>query len=107
MTCRELLCIFSHKGGIGETYLFVLRISPYDVVVHRHEDDPSVESFWLTSQGFHKFLDFVENLQRSESWENHPLEFHRLSIDSMQFSVLLDVLNQFNLAFHSSFDSGN
>ena len=35
---------------------------------------------------------YVENLQRCESWENHPLEFHRLSIDSIQFSVLRQAL---------------
>ena len=37
MTQRELLCIFSHKGELGKTCSFVVRISPYDVVVHRHE----------------------------------------------------------------------
>ena len=56
MTWRELLCIFSHMGGIGETYLFVLQISPCGVVVHRHEDDSALELLCVTSQGFHKVL---------------------------------------------------
>ena len=81
------------------TRVELVRISPCDVVVHRHEDNPFLESFWLTSHGFHNFWISWENLQRSEWWWNHPLEFHRLSIDSRQLSVLLNVLKLVQFGF--------
>ena len=56
MTWRELLCMFSHMDGIVKTYLFLLQISPCEVVVHRHEDDPALQLFCVTSQGFHKIF---------------------------------------------------
>ena len=37
-------------------------------------------------------LDFGEDLQRSVSLEYLPLELHKFSIDSIQFSVLLCAL---------------
>ena len=36
----------------------------------------------------HELLDFVDELQCGESWENIPLEFHRLTINCIQSSVL-------------------
>ena len=34
-----------------------------------------------------KLFDFVTELQRIESWENVPLEVHRLTVDSVKVSV--------------------
>ena len=34
-----------------------------------------------------KLLDFVAELQYIVSWENIPLEVHRLTVDSVQISV--------------------
>ena len=79
------------------------------VVVQRHEDDPFLELFWFSSQSFHKFLVFMENLHRCESWEDHPLEFHRLSVG--RFHPILCIAsspwtNQIWVS-HSLFDTGN
>ena len=52
MTQRELLGTSSHKECISQTYAFVVLVSPFDVVLHRHEDNPSLELFWFTTQVF-------------------------------------------------------
>ena len=36
----------------------------------------------------HELVDFLDELQYSESWENIPLEFHWLTINCVQSSVL-------------------
>ena len=61
--------------------------SPYDVIEHRLEDNSSLELFWVAHFG-HELLDFADELQCGESWENIPLEFHRLRINCVQSSVL-------------------
>ena len=38
---------------------------------------------------YSKTFDFFAELQRIESWEIFPLEFHRLSFDSVKVSVIL------------------
>ena len=47
----------------------------------------SCERFWCVSHRAQKITDFITELQRCESWENVPLEFSRLSIDSIMISV--------------------
>ena len=42
-------------------------------------------SFNLNSKSF----DFLTELQRSESWEDIPLEFHCLTVNSVKVSVIL------------------
>ena len=37
----------------------------------------------------HHLLNLIEDSQCSESWENLPLEFHKLSIDSIQFAKVI------------------
>ena len=88
MTQRELPGISSHKECISQTWALVLLMSPSEVVVHRHEDNSSKELLLFTIQFLQYVLDLEENLQRVVPWEHHPLEFHRLSTDSIQFSVL-------------------
>ena len=92
MSERESSCIVGHIDGSNNTNLFVLQTSPYDVTVHRHEGDSSFELFWCTLHFTHHSWDLGEKLQRGESWEMCPLEFHGFSIDSIQFSVLARTL---------------
>ena len=67
---------------------FVVFVSPRDVVGHRQEDVSCLKVF-CEFQRIHKFLDLVENLQCSVSWENHPLELHGFRIDAILLSVLV------------------
>ena len=62
----------------------VSSFSPYNVVVHQHEYDPIFELLRFTLQFCHKFLNLFEDAPRSASWKYVPLEFRRLSIDSIQ-----------------------
>ena len=62
--------------------------SPYNVVAHWHEDDSSWKLLKLTLYFSHHVHDLCEVLQCSESWENCPLELHRLPVVSIQFSTL-------------------
>ena len=61
--------------------------SCYDVIEHRHEDNSSLELIFV-AHFVHDLLDFLNELQCSESWENIPLEFHRFSVNCVQSSVL-------------------
>ena len=56
-------------------------------VEHRHEDNSSLDLSWV-AHFVHELLDFVDELQCGESCENIPLEFHRLSVNYVQSSVL-------------------
>ena len=62
-------------------------VLPYDVIEHRHEDKSSLEVRWV-AHFVHELVDFFDDLQRSESWKNIPLEFHRFSVNCVQNSVL-------------------
>ena len=99
MSERESSCIVGHIDGINNTNLFVLQITPYDVILHRHEDDSSFVLFWCTLHFTHHSLDLGENLQRGESRDFFSLEFHWFSIDSIQFSVLVGTLEPHPLIF--------
>ena len=48
---------------------------------------PVKDSGVCLSHRAQKFADFITELQRCESWENVPLEFRRLSVDSIIISV--------------------
>ena len=87
MSCWKSFCEKRHKCEISDTLLFIVFISTYDVIEHRHEDSSSFELRWIAHFG-HELVDFVDELQCGESWENIPLEFHRLSVNCVQSSVL-------------------
>ena len=58
--------------------------------------------FWgCLSQVAQKIIDFTTELQRCESWENVPLEFRRLSVDSIIISVASSGLDPCNSVFPS------
>ena len=94
MTHSEPSGISTHNEYISQTYTFVVLIFPFDVVVHRHEDNSPLEMFWFTTQVLHFFYP-SHDLQRSVSLEYHPLELNWFSIDSIEFSVLSGALNPF------------
>ena len=51
---------------------------------------PTVEVLWLTLLFSHQLLNLNEDSYCSESWENLLLQFHRLSINSIQiFEVVV------------------
>ena len=59
---------------------------------------PSFELFMVTIHIVHHSVNLGENLQRSESWENIPLEFCWFSVDSIQFSFLVGALEPIQFA---------
>ena len=63
---------------------FMVFISPYDVIEHRHEDNSFLELFGF-AHFVHELLDITDKLQCGESLENVSLEF---SVDCVQSSVL-------------------
>ena len=82
--------LFANKDPSVELAMhsfFIAFNSPYDVIEHRHEDNSSLELFWVAHL-VHELLDFLDGLQCSESWEDIPLEFHRFSVNCVQNSVL-------------------
>ena len=74
-------------------FLFISFSSPHYVIEHRHEDNSSLELFWF-AHFVHELLDFLDELQCSESSENIPLEFHRFSFNCVRSSVI--VMNLWN-----------
>ena len=74
------------KYRIPHTFLFIVYYSTFDVIEHRHEDNSSLELFWF-AHFVHELLDFVDELQRSESWENIPLEHHRFSVNCIVMNL--------------------
>ena len=106
MTWREHLCTFSHRSRIVKTYLFVWRTSPYDVVVHRREDDPSLELFCLQPQGFHNLGFRGESATLwilGKSSTRIPSALHRFH----PILCIASTLNKSNLVSYPLFDSGN
>ena len=45
----------------------------------------------------HHLLNLIEDSHCSQSWENLPLEFHKLSINSFQFAEIIVVRIPLNL----------
>ena len=87
MSSRESSSILSNSESIRNTIFFVSSLSPINVIVHRHEDDPSFEVLWVTLRLSHHLLNLVEDSQCCASRENCPLELHRLTIKCVQSSV--------------------
>ena len=73
----NLFCEYRHKCGVSNTFPFIVRRSPYDVIEHRHEDNSSLELCWV-AHFVHEFLDFVDELQCGESCTRVPLAHHQL-----------------------------
>ena len=77
----------SYIEGIRNTEFFVSSFSPFNVIVHWHEDDSSLDllRFTLLCQ-----TSCCESRRRSAMWRilwNFPLELHRL-VDSIEISTL-------------------
>ena len=93
--------------GAQFAFLFIVFRSPWDVVKHRHEDDPFCKFFWLFAH-WQELLDFVAELQCGESWGNIPLEFH-LGSPSIVSKVLYcdESLNHPNCRCQTQIDCGS
>ena len=104
-----LMKIFSHNRNeirVRFASLFIVLRSPWDVVEHRHEDDPSCKFFWLYAHFKQELLDFVAELQCGESWKI----FHSNSIGSPSIAskdlYCGELLNHVNLSSQKVFDCG-
>ena len=86
---------------ISNAFLFIVFNSPYDVIEHRHEENSSLEVFWVVHL-VHELLDFLDELQCSESWEDIPLEFHRFSVNCVQNFVLWWIFERIQLSYSNS-----
>ena len=84
----EIFLQVQHKCGISNSS-FSLSLTPHMVsfIERPHEDTSSLELFGF-AHFVHELLDFLDELQCSEYWENIPLEFHRFTINCVQSSVL-------------------
>ena len=82
---------------ILNTLLCVSVFSPCNVVKHWHEDDSACAVLWFTLYFSHHLLNLIEDSHCGESWENLPREFHRLSINSIQFAETIVVRTPLNL----------
>ena len=78
-----------NRNKVGDRFAFLLIVlrSPWDVVEHRHEDDPSCTGFSLICLTWNSWT-LLQELQCSESWGHIPLEFNWLTINFVQSSVL-------------------
>ena len=105
MSCWKSFFANTDKCGISSTFLFIIFNSPYDVIEHRHEDNSSLELFWV-AHFVYELLDFLDELQCSESWEI----FHSNSIGfpSIVSKVLYcdESLNQPKCCSQTVFDVG-
>ena len=89
----------------NNTFLFIVCNSSYDVIEHRHEDYSSLELVWV-AHFVHELLDFLDELQCSESWEI----FHSNSIGSPSIVAKVlsceESLNKPNCCSQTIFDVG-
>ena len=74
---------------IRHTIFFISWSSPYNVIDHGHEDDPSLKLLRFTLKFCHHLLNLFENSQCSESWKFSRLEFHLFYINLIQFKLEL------------------
>ena len=81
------LQIKTHVCGVNNTFLLIVFSAPYGVTEPQHEDNSSLELRWV-GHVIYELLDFVDEMQCGESCENISLEFHRLSVNCVQSSVL-------------------
>ena len=95
-----------NEFGTWFAFLFIVFRSPWEVVEHRHGDDPSFEFCWLFAHFWQELLDSVAKLQCGESWEI----FHSNSTGSPSIvsKVLCcgELLNHVNLSSQTIFDCG-
>ena len=96
MTARESFSILSNCLWIIFAQFIIAFCIPHNVVKHWHEDDPACEVLWFTLI-LHHLLNLIEDSHCSDSWCNLPLEFHRLSINSIQFFERIVVRIPLNL----------
>ena len=86
----ESVCVSLDLRGVRNTLLKVFfTFRPIDVIVHRHEHDPIS-------------VVLVEQLQHCVSWENVSLELDLLSVDSIQFLIVLGIHEPSKLFFFHS-----
>ena len=104
-SCWKSFCKCRHKCGISTTFLFIVFNSPYDVIEHRHEDDP------VNSSGSSLICDRNSGtLLHSCNVVNPGKIFHSNSTGSPSIvsNVLYcdESLNHSNCRSHTVFDIG-
>ena len=89
MSCSESFCNERNELSIWLAFVLVVFWSPWYVIEHRDEDDPFCKILWCFTLNLNSnSWIFVAELQSGESWEDIPLEFNWLTINSVQSSVL-------------------
>ena len=78
----NLLCCNNQR--IRYTIFSFHGVLPNDIIAHGHEDNSSLKLLRFTLKCCHHLLILSDNSQCSEPWV-FPLEFHRFSINSIQF----------------------
>ena len=101
MSSHESSSTLSNSVSIRNTIFFVSSFSPISVIVHWHEDDPSLEVLRFTLWFSRHLLNLLENSQCCESWEIFQLEFHQFPVDPIQFSNSRDSMNHLILLSHA------
>ena len=96
--CGKPLGICFDVYGIRNTVFFISWCCP-NVIIHGHEDDPSLKLLRFTLYFRHHVLNLRWNSQCGESWEIFPLEFHRLSINSIHFFEMTCLQVPLNFVF--------
>ena len=79
--CVNLRAYSVTLRAFNSAIFFISSFCPFTVIVHWHEDDPSFELLWFTLWFSHHILNLVDIYQCSESFENFPLELHRLPVE--------------------------
>ena len=89
-------CPFPNLFAYGETSLafarhsYSLSLDPQEVSLNIDINMILPVKFSGVSSNLNsKRFDFFTELQRFDSWENIPLEFHWLAVDSVKVSVIL------------------
>ena len=98
---RELWSVCCYIDRIRITIFNISSFSLINVIVHWHEDDPSLKLLWFTPKFRHHLWNLSENCHCSESCENCPLEFHRRPVDSTQIFETACLQIPFNWVFPS------
>ena len=93
--------------AISNTFLFIVCSSPYDVIEHRQEDNSSMELRWV-ARFVNELLDFVDELQCGESWENSATRIPSVLRQLIVSKVLYIVVNLWinvNFSSQTAFDA--
>ena len=75
-------------------------VLPNDIIVHGHEDNSSLKLLRFTLKFCRHLLILSDNSQCGEPWF-FPLEFHRISINSIQFFEIACFKIPLNVVFPS------